>query len=169
MIGRDFDRFAVVRLDLHFAWLGDGAESSKGGDFVALHQGADAAGEGFHDLVFAAEHGREIEADLVEDNAVFGGVVFCEKEMIARGEERFAWNAADVEAGAAEFAVFFDDSGFKSELRGTNGRDVAARAGADDDDVEFIHGLKDLGAGGDVLSTRTAPDCHPKGIEDSDD
>ena len=92
----------------------------------------------------------EIEADLVEFDAVFGGFLFREDEMVAGGEERLARDAADVETGAAEFAVLLDDGGLESELGGTNGRDVAARAGADDDDVKFIHGEKGLGAGGGV-------------------
>ena len=71
---------------------------------------------------------------------MFGGLLFCKNKMVARGEERLARDAADVETGAAEFLVFFDDGGLESELGGADGGDIAARAGADDDDVEFIHG-----------------------------
>ncbi len=155
MIGGDFGRCAVVRLDLHFARLGDGAEAAKSSDLVAFHEGAHAAGEGFHDLVFARQHGGEVEADLIEDDAVFGGFLFREDEMIARSEERFARDAADVEAGAAEVGVFLDEGGLESELGGTDGADIAARARADDDDVEFIHGK-----GVAPLSSSAAYDCH---------
>ena len=59
--------------------------------------------------------------------------------MVARDEERFARDAADVETCSAEFLVFLDDGGFQSELAGANGGDITARAGTDDDDVKFFH------------------------------
>ena len=158
VVGCDFGRLALVRLDPHFARLGDGAETGEGRDFVALHQRAHASGERFHDLVFATEHGREVEADLVEHDAVFGRFLFCKNKMVAGGEQRLARDAADIEAGAAEFIVLFDDGGFESELRGADGGDVAARTGADDDDVEFIHGNDDVG----LLFSRGALRCHPE-------
>ena len=140
VIGCDFGRLTLVRLDPHFARLGDGAEAGEGSDLVALHQRAHATGERFHDLVFATEHGREIETHLVEHDAVFGRFFFCKNKMVAGGEKRFARDAAHVEAGAAEFLILFDDGGLESELGGADGGDIAARTGADDDDVEFIHG-----------------------------
>ncbi len=139
VIGGDHGRFAFVGPNPHFAWLGDGAEAGKSRDLVALHERAHPASEGFHDLVLAREHGREVEADFVEHDAVLGGFFFREDEMVARSEERLARDATDVETGATELRVFFDNGGFESELGGANRADVAAGAGADDDDVEFIH------------------------------
>jgi hypothetical protein len=62
--------------------------------------------------------------------------------------------------GAAEFAVFLDDGGPESELCGTDGADVAARTGADNDDVEFIHGNDDA-----ALCSHAALPCHPERSE----
>ena len=101
VIAGNLGRVAFVRLNAHLARRGDGAESGEGGDFVALHQRAYAAGESFHDFVLATEHGGEIETDFVEDDAVFGRFLFRENKMVARGEKRLARDAADVEAGAA--------------------------------------------------------------------
>ena len=41
-------------------------------------------------------------------------------------------DAADVEAGAAEFVVFLDECGLQSQLSGANGRGVSGRSAADD-------------------------------------
>src|SRR4029450_4448852 len=99
---------------------------------VAVHTRAQDAGERFHDLVFTTEHGREVEADLVEHDAVFGRLFLCKNKMIAGGEKGFARDAADIETGTAEFFILFDDGGRKSELGGADGSDIAARTGADD-------------------------------------
>src|SRR5439155_15362397 len=109
------------------------------GDFVPLHERAHAAGERLYRLVFARQHGGKIETHTVDFDAMLRGILFRKNEMITRGEEGFARDAANVEAGAAELAVLLDDGGFESKLRGANRSDVAARAGADDDDVELIH------------------------------
>ena len=92
---------------------------------------------------------------------MFGRFFFCKNKMVAGGEKRFARDAADVEAGAAEFFIFFDDGGLESELGGADGGDIAARTGADDDDVEFIHGKMKLGCGA-VLFSRGERPCHPE-------
>ena len=44
-------------------------------------------------------------------------------------------NAAHVQAGAAEEAVFFDEGGFQAPLARANGRGVAGGPAADDGDV----------------------------------
>ena len=64
--------------------------------------------------------------------------------MIARSEQRFARDAADVQTGAAELLVLFDNGGLQSELPGADGGDITARSGADDDDIKFFHVLKEL-------------------------
>jgi len=51
-------------------------------------------------------------------------------------EQGFARDAADVEAGATQGGAFFYDGDVEAELSGTEGADVAAGAGADDNEVE---------------------------------
>ena len=56
-------------------------------------------------------------------------------------EQRLGGDAAPVQAGAAEHRLPFDDGGLQAELGGADRGDVAAGAGADDDDVVFVgHG-----------------------------
>ena len=53
-------------------------------------------------------------------------------------EQRLGRNAAPHEARAAERLLFFDDGDRQTELRGPDGGDIAARPGADHDDVVFL-------------------------------
>ncbi len=53
-------------------------------------------------------------------------------------EQRLGRNAAPQQAGAAERLLLFDDGDLQAELRGADGRHVAAGAGADDDDVVLV-------------------------------
>src|SRR5262249_61340734 len=50
------------------------------------------------------------------------------------------WNAPPIEADPAEIGAL-DNGGLEAKLGGANGRDVAARSGADDDEIEvgFCH------------------------------
>src|SRR5262249_16883682 len=50
-------------------------------------------------------------------------------------QQRLGRDAADVQAGAAEVAVFFDQGNLQSILAGANGGGVSGRAAADDGDV----------------------------------
>ena len=138
---RRFDLLALAfgGLDRDAAGRGDRAQTLERRDLVSLHQRFHAAVHRLHDLVLAREHLRQIEADVVQNDAVFGRFLFRENKMVARSEERLARDATDVEAGAAEFLVFLDDGRFQTQLRRANRRDVAAGSRADDDDIKFIH------------------------------
>jgi len=46
--------------------------------------------------------------------------------MIGRSEKRFARDAAHVQAGAAQFLVFFDEGSLQSKLASTDRGDVSA-------------------------------------------
>ena len=141
----DLLRRSLVRLNGNFAGGGDRARALKGADLVQLHQAAHAGGELLHDFVFALEHDRQVEFHLVELDAVLGRFLFREGEVIARREERFARDAADVQTGAAELLVFLDDGCAETELSGANRGDITAGAGADDNDVKFVHKSREAG------------------------
>src|SRR5258707_14241067 len=72
-------------------------------------------------------------------------------------QQRLRGDAADIEAGAAEPVAALDAGGLQAELRCADRRDVAARAGADDDDVvgvshgRFLPGLFFGGTIGQLL------------------
>ena len=55
-------------------------------------------------------------------------------------QQDLGWDAADVEAGAAQRLALLDAGDLQPKLRGADGADIAAGAGADDGDVEFFHG-----------------------------
>ncbi len=59
--------------------------------------------------------------------------------MVAGSEQGFAWNTADVQAGATEFLIFLDDRGLEPELARANGRHVSAGAGTDNYDIKLFH------------------------------
>src|SRR5687768_10694289 len=63
-------------------------------------------------------------------------------EAMAALQQRFRWNAADVQARAAEeFALHAGDA--HAELRGADGGDVSAGAGADHDQIKVVsHGAR---------------------------
>ena len=111
--------------------------AGEDGDLAGLGEQADAADELGHDGVLALEDGGEIGLDGAEFDARFGGVVFRPGVLLAAVEERLAGNAADVEAGAAERGAFLDEGDLQAELLGAEGAHIAARAGADDDEIEF--------------------------------
>jgi hypothetical protein len=58
--------------------------------------------------------------------------------MIARREKRFARNATNVQAGAAQILVFLDKGGFQPKLAGANGTNITARSRADDNNIKFF-------------------------------
>ena len=53
-------------------------------------------------------------------------------------EERLGGDATNVQACAAERFPFFGNRDLHPELRATNGADISAGAGANNDDVECI-------------------------------
>ena len=79
--------------------------------------------------------------NAVDDDSVLLGLLFCEREMIARGQQGFARDAADVQTSAAKLLFFFDKRGFQSKLTRTDRGDVTAGSRADDNDVKFLHVL----------------------------
>lgn len=67
-----------------------------------------------------------------------GGVGFGEDELLGGMKQGFTRDAADVEASAAEGGAFLDQRDLEAELGGAEGADVAAGAGADDDQIEGL-------------------------------
>src|SRR5690242_4440444 len=70
---------------------------------------------------------------------------------LGRAQQCFGRDAAPIQADAAEIR-FLDDRGLEAELRGADRGDVAAGAGADDDDVEGC-----VGHGGSHSTQTIAP------------
>src|SRR6266487_952587 len=84
-------------------------------------------------------NGSSVGARAIDDDAVLGRLFFDKHQVVGRCQERFARDAAHVQASATQFLVFFDESGFQAELACADCGDVATRAGADDNDIKFFH------------------------------
>ena len=102
-------------------------------DLVLLHQELDAAGQLAGDAARTLDHGIEVNLDLVDLQAEILGVLGKVHDF-GRAQQCLGRDTAPVEADAAKrFAL--DDGGLQAELAGADGRDIAAGAGADDDEV----------------------------------
>ena len=107
-------------------------------DLVLLEQRSHALGEAADDAVLPRHHRAEVELDAAHVDAVRAEPVACLVKELARVEQRLRRDAADVEARAAERFVLLDTRDAHAELRGPDGRHVAARPRADDDEVVAV-------------------------------
>src|SRR4029077_13107007 len=92
-----------------------------------------------HNFVLALLHLRQIDMRAVNYNAVLGGFLFDKNEMIGRSQQRFARDAAHVEASATKVLVLFDQRSFQTELTGANRSNITARSRTDDNSIKFFH------------------------------
>ena len=103
-------------------------------DTVLLHQVLDAAGELIRDLARIGDHLLDIDRDVSDGDAEVAEPVEGVAEL-GDPEQRLGRDASPVEADAAG-AIAFDHGGLQAELAGPDRRDIAAGAGADDDNVK---------------------------------
>ena len=129
---------------------GQCAASMEERDFVFLEQIQNAIVVLLDYRVFAGQHLRDIHGHAGGANAVVGKMVQRVVEVFAGLQQGLGGNASDIGAGAAgrraTLGVFpFVDAGhLKAQLGCANRRDIAAGAGADNDDVKFCaHGASD--------------------------
>ncbi len=104
-------------------------------DLVLLHQEADALGQPVGDLTAALDGYAVIQAS----GCRMKNRTPCRCSRSSVGDfgvlqQRFGRDAADVQAYAAQ-PLLINDGGFQTKLRGADGADVSAGAGADDDDI----------------------------------
>ena len=111
------------------------AGADEGVDLVLLEQEADAVDVGVDRVVLVLHHRGEIELRRADLDAEGGEVVARLVEQLGGMQQRLGRDAADVEAGAAKRLALLDDGHLEPELRGPDGADIAAGAGADDDEV----------------------------------
>ena len=128
-------RRAVGGSDLDLAGRGDAAGAEKRIDLVLLEQEVDALDVAVDALVLERHHRGEVELGRGNADAHFAEAVPGFLEQFGGVQQRLRRDAADVEAGAAEGRALLDHGGFQAELRRANGADIAAGAGADDDEV----------------------------------
>ena len=134
-------RLGSARVECHRNGVGIGEASVTVnlGDLVLLHQEMHAGDTAVGHFAAAVESRTEVETHLAAD-AKGRGLLGKEVREFRVAQQRLGRDAADVEAHPTP-VLRFDDRGVQAELGGTNGRDVTAGAGAEDDDVIVSHGL----------------------------
>src|SRR5262249_45960095 len=140
--GGDDDRLAfdglapaVSGLHLDLAGCNDAAGAVKGVDLVLLEQEGDALDIAVNALVLEFHHGGKIELRLADLDAHLVEQMAGLFVELGGVQQRLGGNATDVEAGAAEGLVLFDYGNLHAELCRADGADIAAGAGADDDEI----------------------------------
>ena len=101
-------------------------------DLVLLHQVADALVELVGNSPGSTDDLVPVDADSFEVDSPLVAVVDGFRVELRIVQERLAGNAPPVQADASE-PVSLDDGGFHAQLGGSNGSDIAAGAGTDDD------------------------------------
>ena len=109
-------------------------------DLVLLHQEADAAVQLFGDVARPLDDGVKVETDLVGGKPIVLEVAQA-LVFLTRLQKGLGGDTAPVQADAAQ-VLALEDSDLLAQLAGANGRHIAARARADDDEIEGIsHGV----------------------------
>ena len=103
-------------------------------DLVLPQEELDAVDIALHALILERQHGGEIELRLDLD-AHGGEAVAGFGVGLARMQQRFGGDAADIEAGAAMRGALLHHGHLHAELRRADGADITAGPGADDDQV----------------------------------
>jgi hypothetical protein len=122
----------------------EAAAAVEEADLVLLEQVEDAVVVLLHDEVLARQHLGHVDPGVVGRDAVLGEVVVQVLEVLAGLQQGLGGDATDIGAGAARGRTaggvlpLVDAGDVHTELRGADGGDVAAGAGADDDEIEVL-------------------------------
>ena len=135
VLGLERRDLAVFARHINLASALDRAVTGEGFNLVLLEQKAHAADIGVNRVGLVLHQGCEIELRLTHDNAEIGKVMTCKVEHFRRMQQSLGRNAADVEAGAAMRFALFNNRHFHAELGCTNGANITAGAGADDNEI----------------------------------
>src|SRR6185312_1747830 len=107
-------------------------------------------------FLLESHHRLEIELWLTDADAHLAEAVTGLRKQFGGVQQRLRRDAADVEAGAAEGRHLLDHRGFQAELHRADRADIAAGAGADDDEIVGHHKSRTIRAGSSRFSlTRT--------------
>ena len=115
-------------------------------DLVLPEEELDALGEARDHFVLAGLHLVHVDADRAlgdRDTPLLD--VLDDLERVRVLEQRFGRNAAPDQARAAERILLLDDRDLQTQLRRTNGRDVAAGSSANHHNIEFARHVFSMG------------------------
>jgi hypothetical protein len=102
-------------------------------DPTAFAKLGDTAGELANDFrLYEVAELIEIELGLAEIETELGGFVSLADDL-SDVQERFAGNAAAVQADAAQLGIFVDQNRFEAMIGGVQGGGISSRAAADDE------------------------------------
>src|SRR5690606_29092499 len=122
--------------DLDLAGRGDRRLAPDDVDLVLLHEELDAVVHLAGNAAGALDDGIDVETELVGAEAVILGVTHLSVD-IGRAQQRLGGNTAPIRTDAGH-VLALDNGGLHAELRGTDGGDVAAGSGADDDEIVCV-------------------------------
>jgi hypothetical protein len=104
-------------------------------DLVLLEQTVDALRQGGHDAILALHHRAQVERQAAGGDAMGGELVAGARIQLARLEQGLARDAAHAQARSAQARLLLDAGHVQAELRRAQRRHVAARAGAEHDQI----------------------------------
>src|SRR5690606_3742708 len=134
MLGGQIGHRLSVLFNPDLAFAVQPAVAVDHGDLVLLQQVGDAARKLLRYAARPLHHLAQIEADILRAEAM-GVEILQDVVDLRRAEQRFGGDAAPVQADAAEMLAL-DHRRLHAKLCGSDGRDIAAGAAADDDQVE---------------------------------
>src|SRR5690606_24993486 len=114
---------------------GERAAAVVDADLVLLHEPRDTARQAVRDASRARDDALHVELPARVVEAEVLRLIAQHVRDLGAAQQRLGRDAAPVEADAAQ-VLALDDRGREAELGGADRRDVAARAAADDEDVE---------------------------------
>ena len=138
--------------------MGRGERALAGDDrhLALARQAGQPRRQALDDALLPAAQSVEIDARRRKDDAVRGHLRRLVDDF-SRMQQRLGRYAADVEANAAERRPPVDQDDALAEIGGAEGRGVAARPGAEDEDVAFEVDLRRRGRRRRLLDGRSRP------------
>ena len=133
VLGLEDAHGATVR-DLNLAAAQQAGEALDDFDLLALHEQGYAGGVLVNDRVLAFENQGQVEHGVLAMQALLFWM-FEVLPDLGGVEQRLGGHAADMEAGATELGILFDERGLEAVLAGADGSGVAPGTAADHDHV----------------------------------
>ena len=127
---------ALGGFDLQGVWRSELPPAGHDPHFALLGKTGQAARQSLDHPILPAANGRGVERGLTELDSMRAhrGRLL---DDLGDVQQRLRWDAADVEADAAERLPGVDQHDILPEIGGAEGGGVAARAGAEDENVRF--------------------------------
>src|SRR5262245_28981413 len=125
----------LSRIDQNPSGLDNPARSRIARNLVLAKERLDTFGKNFYRFFLASHDRGKIELEILGANAMLGEILLGSPEDLARFQERLTRNAADAQAGSAEFLLPFHASNVQPQLRRADGGHVSSRTAANDDEI----------------------------------